>query len=119
MPHSKTEKAFRDHYLVGYLGSYKVGFEDYWQEYYEHLEVKVEKKKEGKTKKKTYDAEEKKIVDEWSEWLLAEADRKLEMRQMGEIDQDINWRKTLVQDTSDAQFEWDDDADAREGVYSG
>ncbi|KAL8752580.1 MAG: hypothetical protein Q9184_005682 [Pyrenodesmia sp. 2 TL-2023] len=114
MPHSKTEKAFRGHYLVGYLDSYEVGYENYWQEYYEHLEVKVEKKKEGKTKKKTYDAEEKKIVDEWGEWLLAEADRKQEMREMGEIDQDINWRKTLVQDTCDAQLEWDGDADARE-----
>ncbi|KAL8926563.1 MAG: hypothetical protein Q9208_002890 [Pyrenodesmia sp. 3 TL-2023] len=114
MPHSKTWKAFRDHYLVGYLGSYQVGFEDYWQEYYEHLAVKVEKKKEGKTKRKTYDTEEKKIVDEWGEWLLAEADRKQEMREMGEIDQEINWHKTLVQDTCEAQLEWDEDADARE-----
>lgn len=94
MLYSKTEERFRDHYLVGYLGSYEVGFEDYWQEYYHHLEVKLEKEEEGKTKNKTYDMAEETIVDEWRVWLLDEEDRMQEMREKGEIDQ----KKKLAQD---------------------
>lgn len=104
MPHSATEEEFRAHYTYRYSGG-TAGFENFWERYLDILEVRYE----DQNRRARMSRPERRLVRAWKR----EQDRDLTEEEEEEQAEEVNNEKTIMQWYSDAQAEWNEDAEER------
>ncbi|KAL8926561.1 MAG: hypothetical protein Q9208_002888 [Pyrenodesmia sp. 3 TL-2023] len=103
MPHTKSERTFNRHYLSAYLDSDVAGFENFWEDYLNKLEFRYQDQTHGAT----LTAREQQMVRAWRR----ERDRDLSEEEEKEEKERKVERDTVLQCYSEAQAEWNEEAE--------
>lgn len=105
MPYTKSERSFNRHYLSSYLNGDEADFENFWERYLNKLESRYDKP----THRGTLTAREQQMVRAWKR----ELDRDLSEEEEEEEKKQKLVRDSVLQYYSEAQAEWNEEAERR------